>query len=71
MTKSELKTLLEAAALKQQSRAIALSGSDNPQVIASHSQSLTTYTALQAVLEALDAPRPAAAYGLQILAMSL
>jgi len=68
MKKPELKALLEAAALKQQSVAIALSGSDNPQVIASRQHSLTTYTTLQAVIEALDAPRPLAAYSLQLLA---
>lgn len=67
MKKDELRTLLNAAAIKQQSRAIGLAGDDNPQVVASYRETLATYTTLQAVIEALDAPRAGAAYDLQLL----
>ena len=67
MKKTELKTLLAQAIARQQSRAIGLCCDDNPQVVASYMQTLATYTTLQAVIEALDAPRPQAAYDLQLL----
>lgn len=67
MKKAELKTLLAQAIARQQSRAIALANDDNPQTVASYRETLTTYTTLQAVFEAVDAPRPAAAYDLQLL----
>jgi len=67
MKKAELKTLLAQAIARQQSRIIGLTGDDNPQVIAARNTAQATYSTLQAVAEALDAPRPQAAYDLQLL----
>jgi len=67
MKKTELRALLEAAAAKQQHRAIHLEGSDNPQTLACKAEATTTYKTLRAVIDALDAPRPAAAYDLKAL----
>lgn len=69
MKKTELRTLLEAAAAKQQSRAIQLEGSDNPQTLACKAEAVTTHKTLRAVIDALDAPRPAAAYDLKALTL--
>ena len=63
----ELRALLEAAKDKQFSRAVQLEGSDNPQVIACKAEHFTAYKTLLAIIEALDAPRPTAAYDLQTL----
>lgn len=68
MKTKELRALLQAAAAKQKTRADALTFSDNPQVVASRNECQTAHETLSAVIEALDAPRPGAAYSLNILA---
>ena len=67
MKKAELKTLLAQAIARQQSRIIGLTGDDNPQVIAVLNETKGKYAALCAVIEAMDAPRPGAAFDLQLL----
>ena len=68
MKTKELRALLHAAAAKQKARAEAMTGNDNPQTVALRLMCDTTSETLEAVIEALDAPRPGAAYQLNILA---
>lgn len=63
----DLRQLVSAAANRQQQRADALHGSDNPQIVDTKMELLVSAKTLRYVVEAIDAPRPTAAYDLQIL----
>jgi len=53
MKQSALKKLVEAAANKAKQNAIAMAGSDNPQIMIAHHDAMATHEALSAVLEAI------------------
>ena len=65
MSIKDLRPMVEAAATRQAALAASLCGDSNPQVIASRNEHLGALRAYLAVIEALDAPRPTAAFSLR------
>ncbi len=70
MKSKDLLDLVRAAIDRQGAIAANLDGSDNPQTILAYHQTVATKETLQAVADAICAPRPLAAYSLQLLAKS-
>lgn len=64
----ELKTLVQKAIKAQGEFATCFQGDSNPQTVRHWIQALASEEALKAVLEAIDSPRPTAAFALQTLA---
>jgi hypothetical protein len=71
MNCKELKTLVQAAKARQEIYAASFKDSSNPQIRDSYHNIRGRVQVLDAILQAIDAPRPAAAHTLNIFAHGL
>ena len=71
MKMKELQPLVEAAVMRNCRYISAVAGDDNPQVVRERNQALGRKWAYEAILEAIAAPRPTAAFSLNIDAKGL
>ena len=62
----DLRQMVEAAANRQARIALGLGGDENPQTVAARTETLGRKRAYEAILEAIDAKRPTAAFTLNL-----